>query len=413
MTSDSGYSAYLPKARDLHARMLTVDTHCDTPAQMTLKGWDLGERHAANTLLGGDLDLIRMREGGLGAVFLAIFTAQGPRTPEGYGQARQRAEAMLDAVETTLRRHPDLCELALSPADARRIHGAGKRALFLGLENGYPLGRDLARLDDYHRRGIRYMTLCHATDNDLCAACTSWSDATMAPRQSEDTGLSPFGAAVVERMNALGMMVDVSHTSERTVADVLALSKAPVIASHSGARAVADHPRNLSDAQLRAIAAQGGVVQVLFVPAFLNPAAGDPRGDRVAEDLFKRMKARYATEAIGADPAVDAAFEAEYARLLADFPPPPVSVSDVADHIDHIVEVAGIDHVGIGSDFDGGGRLTDCRDISELPHLTGELLRRGYAEADLERIWGGNLLRVFDANLAQAGTTGGRPGLNL
>lgn len=396
------HAPFLPQALALHRRMLTVDTHCDTPSLMLLKGWDLGTRHPADTLLGGDLDLVRMEEGGLSAAFLAVFTAQGPCTPEGYDAAWSRAQAMLDAVDEALNRHPDRCGRALAPDDVRTLHAQGRRAILLGLENGYPLGKDLSRLEAFHRRGIRYVTLCHATDNDLCAACTAWADATMAVRQSPDTGLTEFGAAVVRRMNELGLMVDVSHTSERTVAEVLALSKTPVIASHSGARAVADHPRNLSDEQIRAIAAGGGVVQVLFVPAFLHPEAGDPAGDRVAGDLFSRMKARYAIHPIGADPAVDAAFEAEYRTLLADYPPPPASVADVADHIDQIVRVAGIEHVGIGSDFDGGARLTDCRDASELPRLTAELLRRGYAEADLEKLWGGNLLRVFDTVLDRA-----------
>ncbi len=402
MEIPTDHSSFLAQARELHGRMLTVDTHCDTPSLMLLKGWDLGERHEGNTLLGGDLDLVRMREGGLTAAFLAIFVAQGPGTPEGHAEARRRAADMLDAVDGAIARHPDLCGLALSPADARRLHAAGKRAIFLGLENGYPLGQDLAHLEDFHRRGIRYVTLCHASDNDLCAACTAWTDSTMVSRQTEDTGLTEFGAAVVKRMNALGMMVDVSHTSARTVMDVLGLTRVPVIASHSGARAVSDHPRNLTDDQLRAIAAGGGVVQVHFVPFFLNPAAFNPEGDRVAGALWTRMKDRYRTQAIGSDPAVDAAFEADYRKLLADYPPPPASVADVADHIDHVVRVAGIEHVGIGSDFDGGARLTDCRDASELPHLTAELLRRGYSETDLEKLWGGNLLRVFEAVLDQA-----------
>ena len=201
----------------------------------------------------------------------------------------------------------------------------------------------------------------------------------MVSRDSEDTGLTAFGAQVVRRMNALGMMVDVSHTSARTVRDVLALSQAPVIASHSGARAVSDHPRNLTDEQLRAIAAGGGVVQVYFVPGFLHPEAFDPEGDQVAEDLWHRKMEHYAHHAIGEEPAVDEAFEQDFRALVAAHPPPPASVADVADHIDHIVRVAGIDHVGIGSDFDGGGRLTDCQDVAELPRLTAELLRRGYS----------------------------------
>jgi membrane dipeptidase len=387
---------HLTEAQELHQDMLTVDTHCDTPGMLGLRGWRLGDRHDGGTLLGGDLDLVRMREGGLAAAFLAIYVGQGARTEAGYAKAQARADALLDAMDEVFRLHPEQCERALSPADARRLHGTGRRAIFLGMENGYPLGLDLERLEGYHRRGIRYLTLCHATDNDLCASSTTVTGASMVSRGATDTGLSEFGARVVERMNRLGIMVDISHVSERTVEDVLAVSKAPVIASHSGARAVGDHPRNLTDDQLRAIAAKGGTVQVLFVPGFLKPEAFDPKGDQVAEELWTRRGAHYATHAIGEDPAVDARFEAEYQALLAAYPPPRVTVSDAADHIDHVVRIAGIDHVGIGSDFDGGARLADCLDASRLPNLTAELLARGYTAAQLRKIWGGNLLRVFE-----------------
>jgi membrane dipeptidase len=400
---DTDYSLFIEQAKALHQDMLTVDTHCDTPSMQTLKGWDLGDRHQGGTLLGGDFDLVRMKEGGLTAAFFAIFVAQGPRTPAGYETARQRAEEMLDAMDEAFLKHRDLCERSLSPEDARRLHRNGKRAIFLGMENGFPLGLELARLDAYYQRGIRYLTLCHASDNDLCAACTTWSDSTMTPRVTADTGLTEYGARVVKRMNQLGMMVDISHTSAKTVEDVLQLTEVPVIASHSGARAVGDHPRNLSDDQLRAIAAHGGTIQVLFVPGFLNPGPFDAEGDRIAGGLMSRMKERYSRHAIGADPAIDAAFEADYRLLFANHPPPQASVKDVVDHIEQIARVAGIDHVGIGSDFDGGVWLTDCRDVSELPHITAELMRRDHSEADIRKIWGQNLLRVFDQVIASSG----------
>ena len=402
MMQASDYSRFLDQARALHRDMLTVDTHCDTPSMQTLKGWDLGERHQGGTLLGGDLDLMRMQEGGLTAAFFAVFVAQGPRTPDGYDAARLRAKDMLDALDSAFLEHPELCERALSPEDARRIHRSGKRAIFLGMENGYPLGLELPHLDAFYQRGIRYLTLCHASDNDICAASTTWTDSTMTSRVSADTGLTDYGARVVKRMNELGMMVDISHTSAQTVEDVLRLTDVPVIASHSGARAIGDHPRNLSDDQLRAIALHGGTIQVLFVPGFLNPGAFDTEGDKVAGELFTRMKARYAIHAIGADPSIDAAFEADYRALFANHPPPKASVKDVVDHIDHIVKIAGIEHVGIGSDFDGGVCLTDCRDVAELPHITAELLRRGYAKADIQKIWGENLLRVFNQVIASS-----------
>ena len=392
-------SALAARALGLHQDMLTVDTHCDTPSSLLLKGYDISARHGCGTLLGGDIDLARMREGGLAAAFFAVFVAQGPLTPEGYAQARHSADNLLEHLERMFETCSADCERALTPADARRIHAAGKRAIFLGLENGYPLGLDLARLDTYHQRGVRYVTLCHAADNDLCASSTSGFStgaSGMASRERADTGLTPFGARVVARMNDLGMMVDVSHVSDRTVEDVLKISRAPVLASHSGARAVSAHPRNLADDQIRSIAAGGGVVQVSFVPEFLRPCAPNP-GDPARWRLWQRMTRHYADHAIGEDPATDAAFEGEHQALLRQFPPVQATVSDVADHIGHVAKLVGIEHVGIGSDFDGGGRLGDCRDVSELPALTAELLRRGYTPADIRLIWGGNVLRVLEA----------------
>jgi membrane dipeptidase len=378
-------------AQTLHAGLFTVDSHCDTPLSLSLKGYDIGARHGARTLLGGDIDLARMREGGLAAAFFAVYMGQGPRTPEGYAQAKRAALDVLDRLDRMFRHYPSQCELALSPADGVRIHAEGRRAIFLGMENGYPLGLDLDLVELYHRRGVRYLTLCHASDNDLCASCTS---------DQGDAGLSGFGARVVARMNDLGMMVDVSHASERSVEAILRLSRAPVLASHSGARAVADHPRNLTDGQLRAIADRGGVIQVCFVPEFLHPGPANPEAEAAGTDLWHRLRASYGEHALGEDAHLDAAFEAEYAALLRRFPPVQATVADVADHIDHVVAVAGIDHVGIGSDFDGGGRLEDCRDVSELPALTAELLKRGHTAEGLRKIWGGNLMRVFGEVLA-------------
>jgi membrane dipeptidase len=388
----------IEEALALHRSMLTVDTHCDTPGSLALEGYRIDRHHGPGTLLGGDLDLPRMRAGGLGAVFFAVFVPQGARDAEGFAQAGSAARATFERLERMFQDCADDCALALAPQDAVRIRATGRRAIFLGMENGHPLGQDLDLLDEYHRRGIRYLTLCHAADNEICASstdCPVWGEGPMVGRATPDGGLTPFGERVVQRMNRLGMMVDVSHLSERSVDDVLALSRAPVLASHSGARAIGDHPRNLTDRQLRAIAAQGGVVHVLFVPDFIRPRREDPEGDKARRSLRKQVKAHYREHAIGADPRADAAFEAEYQNLCRRWPLHRVRIQEVADHIDHVAQVAGIEHVGIGSDFDGGARVEECRDVSELPALTAELMGRGYSEECLRRIWGGNVMRVF------------------
>jgi membrane dipeptidase len=373
---------------------------------LSYPGWDIGAPHASGTALGGDLDLPRMKEGGLAASFFAVFTAQGPRTPEGTAEARRQADEALDRLDAMFRKHPDLCERALTPDDAERIHRAGKRAIYLAMENGYPLGTDLSRLEAYYRRGVRYLTLCHASDNDLAASSTnspSVSTSAMTGRTTPDPGLTPFGARVVARMNELGMMIDVSHISERALEDVLRLSRAPVLASHSNARALHDHPRNLTDGQIRAIAEKGGVIQVVLMSEFLKPTTPDPSGEKAYEDFWRRLDRHFTRKGVGEDPVIESAFEREYQDLKRKHPLFWASVKDLVDHIDHIVRIAGVDHVGIGTDFNGGGGLLDCQDVSQLPAITVELVRRGYTAPEIQKIWGDNVLRTFRRVLEIAG----------
>ena len=392
------------RALELHQRILTVDTHCDTAMMLGKRGWNIGVRHQGATLLGGDQDLPRMKEGGLAASFFAVFAAQGPSTAEAGERARAQALATLADLDRMFVEHGDLCQRALTPDDAERIQHGGKRAIFLGLENAYPLAGDLALVGLFHERGVRYITLCHSSDNDVCASATRRVPGRLIllPRSRPDTGLTAFGARVVRRMNELAMMVDVSHISEQSLADVLRLTRAPVLASHSAARAVGDHPRNLSDDQLRAIARNGGVVQVCLVSEFLKPLPRDPVAGKAYFQLFRRADAHLARKAIGEDPAAEAALEAEYQDLQRRHPLFRASVRDLADHVDHVVRTIGVEHVGIGSDLDGGGGLSDCRDVTALPAITAELLRRGYSEQDLRSIWGENVMRVFRQVIAAA-----------
>ncbi len=376
------------KALRIHQRVLTVDTHCDTPFKLLEKGWDIGKYHQPGQPGSGCQDLPRMKEGGLDATFFAVFVAQGKRTPEGHARAREKAAAILDAMDDMFRKYSALCGLALSARDARKLEKQGKRAIFIGMENGYPLGHDPALLDYFYQRGVRYITLAHTADNDICDSSTD-------RRDPEDRGLSDWGRQVVQRMNELGIMVDVSHISDRSFRDVLELTKAPVIASHSCARAIAASPRNLSDDMLLALKKNGGVIQLCILNDYVKEPPPDVERDKAYAALWRKVSELGGWGDI-ADPAVSDQLEKEYHDLENRYPKPPVTVKDAVDHIDHIVRLIGIDHVGIGTDFDGGGGLADCSDVTQLKNITIELVRRGYAEKDIARIWGGNALRVLD-----------------
>lgn len=380
--------ALVRKALLWHERALTVDTHCDTPFMLLEKGWDIGQYHKTGRRGSGCQDLPRMKEGGLDASFFAVFVGQGPRTPEGHARAREKADAILDAMDAMFEKYPALCGRALAPADARRLEREGKRAIFIGMENGYPIGRDPDLIDHFHRRGVRYVTLAHTADNDICDSSTDRKD-------PEDRGLSGWGKQVVARLNDLGVMIDVSHVSDRSFHDVLALTRAPVIASHSCARALSASPRNLSDDMLRALKRNGGVIQLCILDDYVKMPPANPGREQAFAALFKKVEETYGGWGGIKDPAAREKLEAEYEAIQARFPQPPVYVRDAVDHIDHIVRLIGIDHVGIGTDFDGGGGLADCRDVTELKNITIELARRGYSEEQVAKIWGGNAMRVM------------------
>jgi len=367
------------RAGQLHASLLTVDLHLDAP--MKMPAWDLGVRHAR-----GYADLPRMQEGGLAAPFLAVFTKQAAPSPASRAAAKREALRALDLLDRMFARHGDLCEKALTVEDARRIFAAGKRAVFLGMENGFPVGTELANLDIFFRRGIRYLTLTHNAGNDICASATDASGA-------KDNGLSQFGARVVNRLNELGIMVDVSHISPQSFFAVIARSRAPVIASHSCARALRDHPRNLSDEQLMALKKNGGVIGITFVRDFLKRVEPDAEMEAAMAAVNERVAA------MGGWPSLDAmqnaAFLAEIRAVRDAHPEAFGMVRDVVDHIDHVAGLIGVDHVGIGSDFDGGGYLADCKNVTQLRNITAELLRRGYSHQDIRKIWGENVLRVM------------------
>ncbi len=365
------------KADKIHASILTVDTHCDTPMSFSDPGFDLGVRHDE-----GCVDFPRMKEGGLDAEFFAVFIGQGPRNDSAYDANHRKALDIFSAIRKNVEKNHKMAGLALTPDDAYRLKREGKIAAFIGVENGYPIGSDLKRIREYYDLGARYITLSHSRNNDICDSSTDSAG-------PEHNGLSPFGREVVEEMNRIGMMIDVSHISDKAFYDVLYTTEAPVIASHSSCRALCESPRNLSDDMLLALRENGGVIQICILSSYIkvpepNPVLNEKLkeirskfGDYndLSEEKRREMRSEYR------------AVQKKYEKLA--------TVKDVVDHIDHVVQVIGIDYVGIGTDFDGGGGVDGCRNVSEMKNITIELLRRGYSKADITKIWGGNIMRVF------------------
>lgn len=319
------------QAKELHQRIVTLDSHTDTP--MIFPGhFNIGEKQ------GGKVNLPFMEEGRIDAAFMVAYIPQGERDEASLAKATAYAEERLKEVIRQEQLNPTRMGIARTPDDLLRLKQVGKKAIFLGIENGYALGKDVNNVRKFRDMGVSYITLCHNGDNDLCDSARG---------KGEWKGLSPLGKQMVAEMNRLGVMVDISHAAESTFYDVLACSRYPIIASHSSARALCNHPRNLTDDQLKAIAGQGGVVQLCLYKGFINE-------------------------------------EAEKA-----------SVSDAIRHINHMADLIGVEHVGIGSDFDGDGELIGCRASNELINITMHLLKEGYSETDISRIWGGNFLRVM------------------
>jgi membrane dipeptidase len=378
----------IKKALRIHQLVLTVDTHCDTPFKLLEKDWDIGKYHQPGQPDSGCQDLPRMKAGGLDATFFAVYVGQGPRTDDGHAKAKEKAISIMDAMDAMFAKYPDLCGLALTPQDAQRLEKEAKRAVFIGMENGYPLGHDITLLDYFYKRGVRYITLAHTADNDICDSATD-------RKEPEDHGLSDWGRQVVRRMNELGIMIDVSHISDRSFFEVLKLSGAPVLASHSCARALSDSPRNLSDEMLLALKKNGGVIQLCILNDYIKQPPPNADRDKAFNDFYRKIDETYGGWGGIKDKAVHDKVEEEYNALETRFPSPPVYVKDAVNHIDHIVRLIGIDHVGIGTDFDGGGGLADCKDVTQLKNITIELVRRGYSEKQIAKIWGGNAMRVL------------------
>lgn len=363
------------RAKRLHFSSLVIDTHDDTTQRFLDGGFDLGARNPL-----GSIDIPRMREGGLGAIFFAIWMPSKITGPE----AVKRALDQIDAVREQVRKHSNDLALVTTVEGIQEAHKQGKIAALIGVEGGHIIASDLRVLRVYAALGARYMTLTHSGNAE-------WADSSTA--KPEHNGLTELGKDVVREMNRLGMIVDISHVSDKTFADVLEISKAPVFASHSDCRAICDAPRNMSDDMIRALAAKGGVIQINYHVGFLsqefrNAEKAHPEWDKaIALEVQTRCGEREGCQLIEGD-----RITREYV-MRGDLPR--VEWTKIIDHIDHAVKIAGIDHVGLGSDFDGANMPFGMEDASRLPRITQALLDRGYSEGDVKKILGENTLRVM------------------
>ncbi len=377
-------------ARGIHDRVITIDTHDDIPFDFATEDVDPGVRGSRK------VDLPKMREGGLDVGFFIVYVGQGDRDAAGYERAKEQAMTKFDAIHRMEEMYPDEIELAHTADDVERIAASGKLVAAIGIENGWVIGKDLSLIEQYQKLGARYMTLAHNGNNDICDSANPRVD----EPESEHDGVSEFGVEVIAEMNRVGIMVDVSHISKKSMLDAVRLSQAPVIASHSSTRALCDVSRNIDDEQLLALKENGGVMQTVALGGFVKVDPG--RNEAVAalrEELGIRggRGGRGQAELSEAEQADRETRQAQFdERMQAiDEQYPPARLGDFVDHIDHAVNLIGVDHVGISSDFDGGGGIPGWNDASETFNVTLELVRRGYSEEDIAKIWGGNLLRVW------------------
>jgi membrane dipeptidase len=390
--------ALVARARAIHDRVMTLDTHVDiSPANFTSTA-----PNYASKLPRTQVDIAKMEEGGLDAVFLIVYVGQSPQlNAEGFAAAKASAMEKFAAVHRLADSlAPKRVGLALSAADARAIHASGRKVVFIGIENGFPIGSDISNVKLFYDQGGRYMSLAHNGHSQLSDSNTGERDNVWL-----HNGLSPLGREVIAEMNRLGIMIDISHPSKQSMLQTVALSKAPIIASHSGVRAICNHSRNLDDEQLDAMKKNGGVVQLVAFNSYVKCDAEKTAARQAAiEDLRKEFGIT-ATNNRAVSAAIQALPDARRNEFLAKqeditnrrYPADPAAtVSDFADHIDYLVKRIGIDHAGISSDFDGGGGVEGWRNATETFDVTLELVRRGYTEEQIAKIWSGNLLRVLE-----------------
>ncbi|MCW5909542.1 MAG: dipeptidase [Cyclobacteriaceae bacterium] len=393
--------ALVKKAKAIHERVITLDTHDDIDVSNFTTAVNYTQR------LNTQVNLPKMEEGGLDVAWFIVYTGQGELTPDGYAKAYANADAKFNAIHRLCKEiAPGKIELALTSADVRRIVKSGKKVAMIGVENGYPIGTDISRVKEFYDRGARYLSLAHNGHSQLADSNTGERDNVWL-----HNGLSPLGREVIKELNKWGIMIDLSHPSKAANIEAIKLSKAPVIASHSSARALNDVSRNLDDEQLELIKANKGVVQAVAFKSYVNTKKNEAYSAKVNE-IVKAVAAEEGFAVIERAAMRDLSAEErqayfkKYTEITAKAKPriekevnpvaPPVNVADFVDHIDYLVKKIGIDHVGISSDFDGGGGVEGWNDASETFNVTLELVRRGYTEAQISKLWSGNLLRALD-----------------
>lgn len=376
------------RARAVHDKTITLDTHVDIPLDYATAAVDPGGFTEAQ------VDLPKMRAGGLDAAFFIVYTPQGPLDEQGFAAARDIALKRLTAIHRFVGAYPGEIGLARSAKDVRSIARSGRKVALIGMENAFPLGPTVTQsvVDRLHADGVRYVGIAHFGHNQFGDSSNPDTDRGDTPEKWG--GLSPLGRDLVSMLNRAGVMVDVSHASRKVMLEAAAISAAPIIASHSGAKAVADSPRNIDDEQLLALKKNGGVVQIVALDIYVKPFTEAQTAARA------KIRKEMALETSAARDAMSAETEAAYEKRLADEVwalSPRATVADFVNHIDHAVKIAGVDHVGVASDFDGGGGIVGWEDAAETLNVTRELVKRGYTDEEIGKLWGGNLLRVLSA----------------
>ncbi len=379
-------SAKTDPANALHRRLICLDTHLDTPANLARPGWDMMKRHSYASDF-TQVDYTRMVEGGLDGGFFAIYSPQGPLTPEGMMAARDAALLRAAAIREMVAAQPDKFELAFVAEDATRIAASGKRIVYQSIENSYPLGDDITLLRSFYKLGVRMVGFIHFKNNQFGDSATD---------KPQWNGLSPKGRELAALANDLGMVIDASHAADSVFDQLMEISRSPIILSHSGCRAVHDHPRNIDDDRIKKLAAAGGTVQINSYNSYLIDVPRDPERDKARGALYQKLEnlsAMSPAQAAAAVKEVAAGMKAINAR----YPQPRATFETYMQHVTHALDLVGPDHVGVGCDWDGGGGVTGMEDVASIPKITERLVKLGYTESQLAGFWGGNALRLLAA----------------